>query len=402
MKILLVNSVYGIGSTGKIVKKLYEGIISAGNQAVVCYGRGEKNEDPSIIKICTNIEFYLHVLLSRVLGLNGMFSLLATQRLIKEIKRFKPDIVHLHNVHGYYINYYRLVTYLKKTEVPVIWTLHDELMFTGNCAYAFNCEKWKTECNKCMQKREYPKSWIFDFSKYQYILKKTLFQNADNFHFVTPSEWLGKRVSQSILKKRNSSVIRNGIDTTDVFYPITDNEMYHIINPDNKKIVLSVTDDILDERKGIQYTIELAKKCPEYLFIIVGGKIDNCDIGNIVFVEKTKDQNMLAKYYSIADVFLITSLCDNFPTVCIEALSCGTPIVGFDVGGIAETAPLSQIGLFVKDRDIEELRKAVQKFVCADREKNRRVCREYAQNHYDGRLMIDAYLKMYESLVKRI
>lgn len=397
MKVMLVNSVYGIGSTGKIVKDLHNQINSNGDQAVICYGRGKRVDDLNVKKICSKSSFYSHACLSRLTGLSGLFSNRATKTLIEEIESFSPDIIHLHNLHGYYMNYYSFVDYIKKTDIPIVWTLHDELMYTGNCSYAFSCEKWKIGCKNCPQKREYPKSLFLDTSGFLYKKKKQMFSNFDNCTYVTPSKWLADRVKGSIIHSSKIRVIQNGIDTEKTFKPSFDHKLYESINPEHRKIVLTVTDDVFNERKGLKYYIELASENQELLFVVVGGIIKDCKCNNIVFVELIHSQEELAKYYSIADAFVITSLCDNFPTVCLEALACGTPVVGFNTGGTPETAPNDDIGSFCEFGNVEklsfELKKVINNKVMGDR------AREYATSHYSYKTMLNEYSKLYKELI---
>lgn len=395
MKIMLVNSVYGVGSTGRIVKDLKDQINASGNYAMVCFGRGTKVNDKEVKKICSNASFYTHAGISRVTGLNGMFSNAATKKLIDEIENFKPDVIHLHNLHGYYLNYYKLIEFLKNKGIPIVWTLHDELMFTGNCSYAFTCDKWKSECKACTQIKDYPKSMFFDTSKLLYHKKKKLFAGFSNCHIVTPSNWLAERVKQSIIYTGKIKVIHNGIDVHDVFVPGYDNKLYERINPQHKKIILTVTDDIFCERKGIKYFIELASKFKDYLFVVLGGVFPGFKSENIMFIDRVNSQRMLAEYYSMADAFVITSMCDNFPTVCIEALACGTPVIGFATGGTMETAPDLKIGMFSKYAELDALASNLRKIVSSDREKLRSDCRNYAVKHYSKEEMTNSYLDLY-------
>ena len=401
MKVMLINSVYGVGSTGKIVKDLYDQINSAGDQAVVCYGRGKDVEDANVIKICSDLSFYSHAAFSRVTGLNGMLSNRATRKLISEIEYFKPDIIHIHNLHGYYLNYFKFVEYLKRTNIPVVWTLHDELMFTGNCAYSFECEKWKTGCFECPQVKEYPKSIAFDTSSLLYNKKRKILSHFSNCTYVTPSAWLGDRVKKSFLNPSNVHVIHNGIDVENIFYPRINKELYESINPEHKKIVLTVTDDVFSKRKGINYIIELASIMSDCLFLIVGGIIKDCKLQNVKFVSLIRTQKDLAEYYSIADAFVITSSCDNFPTVCIEALSCGTPVIGFDTGGTSETAPIETIGWFSPYGELDSLARSIRYFISMNRDDVRKKCRVFAISQYTREAMTLAYINLYHEIMGR-
>lgn len=394
MRILIVNSVFGQGSTGKIVEDLYQRLCEEGNEVKVCYGRGQCQNNPNIVKVGYDFETIIHATLARIMGISGCFSYFSTKKLINIIEQFNPDIVHLHNVHGYYMDYYKVVKYLKKKKMKVVWTLHDELMFTGNCDYAYECDLWQTGCHACEQIESYPKSLFFDFSSIQYKWKHRLFMGIEQFEIVTPSAWLKNRVEQSIMSEANVAVIHNGIDVNNVYYPQSSER-----ERENQKIVLIVTDDLKSVRKGLNYSLKLADICanthPEVVFWIVGGTDENNNRENVKYFGMIKDKHELAKIYSKADILLITSQCDNFPTVCIEALACGTPILGFNAGGIAETAPHKRIGTFVSKNDMDSLRDALYNMLGWNREQTRIECRKFAEKEYSRELMIDRYMNMY-------
>lgn len=397
---LFVNSVYGVGSTGKIVRDLCRGLIQRGDEVKVCYGRGSNTKDDYTVKICSKVEFYSDALLTRLTGIHGYFSNVATNHLIKEIEDFSPDIVHLHNIHGYYVNIFRLVNYLKKKKIKVVWTLHDELMFTGKCSYAYECNKWETGCLKCPQINEYPKSLLFDRSKSLYVHKKNVFRDINNFCFVTPSQWLAKRVKKSILSDAECRVINNGIDTVNTFCVQSKRNEKIDEKFNHKKVILTVTDDVYSERKGLDCFIELARKSDDHseIYVVVGGERNDVKMENLYFVSRTENQAELAAYYSRADVFVITSRCDNFPTVCIEALACGTPVVGFNVGGVAETAPQSDIGKFVELNSVSKLQDAIRYFLQCDKETVKKKCRNYASIHYSTSAMVNEYCDLYRKI----
>lgn len=400
MKVLYVNSVYKEGSTGRIVYNICKHMEAIGNDVYVCYGRGKKADKENISRISSPIEVYIHVIMARLTGIEGVYSYPATRRLISIIKREKPDIIHLHNLHGYYLDYFHLIDVISKMNCKVVWTLHDELMYTGSCAYAFSCDKWKTECHNCPENSSYPKSLIFDFSREMFKKKKRRFENLKNVTFVTPSYWLKDRVRQSIIGKNNIETIHNGIDIDGVFFP-RDKVQIKGINSD-EKIVLTVTDDVNCERKGIRYTLQLAKMYlgEKVKFVIVGGSVADCNLSNVVFIEKTDSADDLAAYYSTADVFIITSQCDNYPTVCLEALACGTPIIGFDSGGIKEVCDSNEISTFVKLNDLVQMEEKIKKFLSQDREILRGKCRQFAEKKLGNDIMVDQYIKLYGALLE--
>lgn len=396
MKVLLVNSVYGVGSTGKIVKDLYVELKSNGHLPIAVYGRG-KVEEENIIKISTPLSVKIHALLSRLTGYNGAFSNKSAKRLIKLIENVKPDIVHLHNIHGYYINFYKLLRHLKKNNIPTILTMHDELMYTGNCAYAYDCLGYLNDCKMCNNIKEYPKSYI-DTAAKQLVKKQYCFKDFNNLTIVTPSVWLKDKADNSLLKDIKKHVIYNGIDTINTFFNrdyLKAREKYNI---KYDKIAIAVSDDFSDKRKGLDDIIKLAKKDSSIGYIIVGTD-KNCNLNNVICIKRTENQEELSELYSMADVLVITSRADNLPTVCLEGIACGTPVVGYDVGGVAETAPCG-LGGFAPLGDIEQLYKLMLEFIDKGRDKDFKVkLREYAEHNYSRQAMLASYMALYKELI---
>ncbi len=363
MKVLLIDVNCKYSSTGKIVYDLYTEINKRGDTAAICYGRGPKIKERGIYKFSGDIEVYIHAFLTRLTGLTGCFSFFATRNLLKYIKEFKPDIVHLHDLHAYFVNIKPLISYLKRKKIKTVWTFHCEFMYTGKCGYAYDCEKWKSGCGKCPSLREYPSSLFFDFTRKMFNQKKRLFEGFDNLTIVTPSEWLAGRVRQSFLKDKDIKVIHNGIDT-DVFHPVSYEHLKLRHGLKDEKIVLAVAPDLMSERKGGKWVVELAKRfaSQNVRFIMIGIDDLNSDFGeNVISLGRLNDQNELAAYYSMADVFVICSKKENFPTTCIEALCCGTPVCGFDAGGTKETA--LDYGVFVEYGDIKNLYYAIHELL---------------------------------------
>jgi putative colanic acid biosynthesis glycosyltransferase len=396
MKVLLIDVNYKNSSTGKIVYDLYSSLNKNGYTAAVGYGRGPLVDEPNVLKISSNGEVYVHALLTRITGITGKYSPFATHNLIKFIDDFNPDVVHIHELHAYFINLSPVINYLKKNKIKTIWTFHCEFMYTGKCGHAYECEKWKSECGNCPQVKEYPSSMFFDFTKKMFNEKKELFQGFNNLTIVTPSQWLADRVKQSFLKDKDITVIHNGIDTTNIFYPRVFNHLKEKHNIGDEKIVLAVAPDLMSEQKGGKWVLELAEKFKgqNVKFIFIGVEELNKEYdANIIALGRTNNQQELAEYYSMADLFVICSKRENFPTTCIEALACGTPVVGFDEGGTKETAP-GELGFFVKYGDIDALEKVViQKL------KNKKIaekCIEYSKEMYSKDKMFKNYLRLYK------
>lgn len=397
MKVLLVDVNYKNSSTGKIVHDLAHELIMSGHKARVLFGRGEPINNDVALRIAPIWEVYFHALMTRLTGLVGVFSYFATRRMINEIKRFKPDVIHLHELHGYYVNYSKVVRFLKISNIPIVWTFHCEFAYTGKCGYAYDCEKWKSECSSCPQIKEYPSSLYFDFTRYMFNQKKKDFEGFGNLTIVTPSAWLARRVKQSFLSDYDVRVIHNGIDTQSIFYPRLSNTQ-----SESKKTVLAVAPDIMSERKGGRWVLELARRFSDNVeFIMVGvvGDVDGVP-SNVRLVDRTNNQNELAEYYSDADLFLICSKRENFPTTCLESLACGTPVVGFDEGGTAETAP-GRLGHFVPFGDVSALELAINDYFEDRSEIDQNECRIFAEQNYSKQAMYSNYVRLYSDVMNK-
>ncbi len=335
MRILQINSVCNSGSTGQIVYELHKQLIADGHNSVVCFGRGDKRTLPGTYRFGNHFGMLLHVALSRITGMTAIFSNYATTRLLRFMNEFQPDIVHLHNLHGYYVNMYRVLLYLKKSRIPVIWTLHDEYMYTGKCGLALGCMKWEKICFQCPQVKEYPTSIYIDCSKLLHQKKKKALCDFSNLTIVTPSEWLALRVRRSFLRDKKVVVIPNGIDTVHIFHPVPFDDLKTELGLTTEHIVLAVAPDIMRPIKGGRRILDIAKQMlgENVKFILVGVQdlAERFD-ENIIAIGKTQSQFELAKYYSMAHVFLLCSEQETFSLTCAEALACGTPVVGYQAG----------------------------------------------------------------------
>lgn len=396
MKILLIDVNCKYSSTGKIVYSLYQHLKQSGHTVAVCYGRGEKINESGIYKFGLDWETHIHAGLARLTGKNGYYSPFSTNRLINYIEEFKPDVIHVHELHAYFVNIYQLLEHINKKKIKVVWTFHCEYMYTGRCGVTQGCDKWLNGCGKCPNIKEYPKSMFFDFSKEMFLDKKNALEDFD-FTIVTPSQWLANRVKKTFLSKHKVIVIPNGIDTEKVFYPRKEKPMlFNMVKP-NKKIILSVAPNILSEQKGGKYILELSEKMKDldYEFVLIGTDETKRYSENILFIQKTKNQDELAKWYSLADIFLICSTMENFPTTCLESLSCGTPIIGFDCGGTAEIAPIPY-GNFVSLGDTKGLQDLTLK-IDTSNEFHKNI-RNFAVENYDTSIMSKRYEELYKSL----
>ena len=340
MKYLFINSVAGFGSTGRIIAETCRGLMKQGHECRIAYGRNKANcDDITTIRIGTELDYRVHGAMNRLLDNQGFGSARATRAFLEEIKLFDPDVIWLHNLHGYYIHIGLLFAYLRDCGKEIRWTLHDCWTFTGHCAYFdfVGCDKWKTGCYACPQKREYPTSLLLDNSSKNYAHKRKLFTGIPNLKIYTPSQWLADLIRSSFLGEYPVEVVRNTVNT-DVFKP-THSDFRKVHALENKKIVLCVA-SIWNQRKGLEDVIALSRLLDDQYRIVLVGKLpDSCKRlpDNIVHVERTDSQQALASIYTAADVLINPTYEDTYPTVNLEALACGTPVITYRTGGSPES-----------------------------------------------------------------
>ena len=347
MKILQINSVCGIRSTGRICTDLAEVLEQNGHECKIAYGRETIPEiyRTSTVKIGSDIDIKIHALQSHIFDNAGFCSRTATNKFIEWVKNYNPDVIHLHNIHGYYINIEILFNYLAEANKPVIWTLHDCWAFTGHCAYYsyIKCDKWKKGCMNCPQKKRYPSSLVFDFSKKNWERKKNLFTSVKKMTLVTPSRWLANQVEQSFLSNYPIKVIPNGIDLN-VFKP-TPSNFRKAHNLEGKKIILGVA-SAWGPRKGLDDFVKLSKILDDNYKIILVGLTEKQKKElpkNILGITRTNNVRELIEIYTAAYVLFNPTYEDNYPTVNLEAQACGTPVVTYRTGGSIESVPCQNI-----------------------------------------------------------
>lgn len=402
MKILQINSIVNSGSTGRIAEEIGSQIIKEGHESYIAFGRGNRPSASKLIKIGSFKDVLLHGLYSLFFDKHGFGSIQSTRKLIKQIDEIKPDVIGLHNVHGYYINVELLFNYIKIKNIPIIWTFHDCWPFTGHCAYfdSISCEKWKTACTNCELKNKYPKSILIDNSSHNYFKKKNLFNQVNNVTIVTPSIWLKNIVKDSFLK--HSVVhIPNGVDLT-VFKPVLDlNEIKDKYNIGSKKVVLGVA-SIWDKRKGLDDFIKLKFDSNSEVKIVLVGlsklQIKNLP-PNIIGIERTESISELAALYSLADVFVNPTYIDNFPTTNIESLACGTPVITYKTGGSPEAID-EFTGIIVEKGNLSSLENAINHVLILGKENYSKACRERAEKFYDKNDKYNDYFNLYETILK--
>lgn len=403
MKILQINSVSGIGSTGRMTTSIHNLLKKNDYESYIAYGRKEPLNKNNTIRIGTKFDNYLHVAKTRLLDQHGFGSKTATRKFIKYVDRLNPDVIHLHNLHGYYINIEILFKYLKETNKPIVWTLHDCWAFTGHCVhfeYA-GCNCW-TDNGKyaCIQKESYPKSWIINNSKNNFKRKKNAFTGVNDLTIITPSVWLANLVKQSFLKEYPVKVINNGINLK-IFKPVQSdfeqkNRLY------NQFIILGVA-NVWDKKKGLQYFMRLSQYISRDSVIVLVGlnkeQLNNLP-AKIIGIQQTDDIHELAEIYSIADVFVNPTLEDNFPTTNLEALACGTPVITFNTGGSGESV-CQKCGYVIEQGNFEELVNKINHIKNQGKYSYTRYAVNNAVEKYNEKYRFKEYIDLYLQLHKK-
>ncbi len=404
MKILQINSHYNQGGAARIVACIHRQLLANGQQSYVAYGRGRKTAEEGCYRFNTAPEIYGSALFSRVFGINGWCNRLATKRLIAFIKKVQPDVIHMHTLHGYYLNLPMLFQYINNREIPCVWTFHDCHAFVGNCGYFFDCDKWVAGCGKCQYLKNYPTSQFFDFTKFMWRRKKELFTVGEKKMIVTPSEWLTEEARRSFFGKYPCVTLRNGIDVKGTFYPRDKKECREKYGYGGRdKLVLGIAVGYSDPRKGAKYIIQTAKDLGnEAKVILIGWEEKNNamiqGISNIIPLPATSSTEMLAEYYSMADVFVLPSLAENYATVSLESMACGTPVVGFDAGGIPEQLTGGR-GIAVPTGNQEAFTKAVRKALSGEDDLLRgEELAQLIRAENSVEKMTEEYMKLYQNL----
>lgn len=362
MKIVQINTVYGTGSTGKITAALYSLARTEGFEAYAAYGRGKATSDTHTFKIGNPTDFLAHVLVNFFQGKSGFGSKTVTKRFLRWLDEIRPDVLHLHNLHGFYIHTGLLFDYIKSHNIPVIWTLHDCWPMTGQCAFFdyADCDRWQSSCHDCpIYRTEYPYSLFKDNSRRNYIDKKNIFSGVRDMTIVTPSKWMADIVKRSYLKDYPVKIIHNGVDLS-LFKPVSSSSA-----PCSRKVILGVA-NVWEHRKGLKYFLELADvlDAASYHIVLIGVNrkqqryIQKKYAGSVTALTRTSNQEELVQWYNRAYVYVNPTLEDNFPTTNLEALACGTPVITFNTGGSPESIT-DQCGITVEKGNTEQLKKAI-------------------------------------------
>lgn len=415
MKIVQINT-FPYKATGHIMLDIHKILTAQGYDSYVCWGRGRPSNNNHEIVIADNIGVKFHGIYTRLLDKTGFASRRATKKLLRRLDEIKPDIIHLHNIHGYYLNIELLFNYIREHNINVVWTLHDCWPMTGHCA-GFDmcgCEKWETGCFNCEQRNMYPASRLFDNSKWNWTKKRDLFTGL-SILIVTPSRWLKNIVQKSYLKDYRCEVIKNGIDL-EIFRPVSMEKTEKVkekYNLDNRKIVLGVASE-WTIKKGLNDFLKLSEMMENIQFIVVGltEKQLKGMPRNIRGIKRTENQEELAAFYTMADVFFNPTYEDNFPTTNLEALACGTPVITYDTGGSPEALDVNTKDLSMSIGEViekvssktvsyETVKSKIYSFL--EKDKNdiqSQACRNIAME-YRAKKQFEKYIELYNELIRK-
>ncbi len=405
MKVLIVD-VYGFThSTGKITTLQYRYLKRFGHDVRVCYRgiREPKIDNSDYVAVAGMIEPGLGRLFAWITGYEGYTHPLATRRLIKETESFKPDIVQLNILHGYFINSNPYIEYLKKNKYKVCYTMMDEYAYMGKCPFSFSCEQFITGCvGNCPEQKRYPASWFFDRSKFIFDAKKKAYAGFKDIIFTGPGWVVDRAKSSALLRNFKIEELDEPVDFGKTFYPRDTEALRKKLGiPQENKVILTVA-QLSDTRKGGIYVFDVAERLlhrKDISFVFVG-----CDVKvpkelpNMINIPFVTSQDELACYYSLGDLFIITSLADTMPNVCIDAMGCGTPLAGFAEAGTPYVAP-AEFGTFTKTFDIEALVKVIEDTPKKDTARIK-ACHEYAVGRYSPEVIIRKLEAIYKELIK--
>ncbi len=392
--LLQINSCANWGSTGKIAEQINQTAAFQGWETYIAFGRSVNPSQSKLIRVGNTLSQAIALLEARLFDNDGLANRIATRRLVKKIKKIKPDIIHLHNLHGYYINYKILFDYLNSSNIPVVWTLHDCWSFTGHCGHfvGANCDKWKTHCSECPLKKGYPTSLWLDKSARNYNLKKHLFSANKNLHIVPVSQWLASLVRQSYLKDADVRIINNGIDIN-FFRPISTGEK-------SKFSILGVS-SVWTQSKGLYdfYRLREVLDVDQYDITLVGLRDEQVKAlpKGIKGIMRTNSVEELVQYYATSDVFVNPTYGDTFPTTNLEALACGTPVITYLTGGSPESID-QRTGIVVEQGNVNGLCEAIFTIKRNGKQMYSDACRDRAEKLFNKEDRYLEYVSLFSEL----
>ncbi|KPJ56229.1 hypothetical protein AMJ49_05365 [Parcubacteria bacterium DG_74_2] len=400
-KTLIINTTFSKGGAARIAQSLYGDFKKAPEfSSYFTYGRGSKRKEEKVFKFSFFPEVFFHGMLTRLTGLQGHGSYFSTKRLEKFILKEKFVLIHLHNLHGYYLNL-SFVKFLGKLNIPIIWTLHDAWPITGRCSYFLDCNRWKSGCWDCPNLSWYPKTY-FDSSAFMWKRKREAFNSGWNPVIVCPSEWLADQVRESYLAKFKIEVIPNGINT-EIFKPKDKTEIRKRLRVDlNKKIILFVADKLTDERKGAKYFFEALNyiKNENWQVLTLGSKFGLVKNDKIKELGYVSNLNFISDVYNAADLFCTTAIDESFGLTTTESMACGVPVVGFRTGGIQEQVS-EKCGIIVDKKNTKKLAVAIEELLNNNqkRKESGLNCREKVLRNYSIEKFKQQYMDLYETLL---
>lgn len=408
-KLLQINITANWGSTGKIAEQIGLCAISHGWESYVAYGRWCNPSQSHLIKVGNKLDTYMHYGEQRIFDNEGLCSRGATKKLIRQIEDIKPDVVQLHNIHDHYLNYRLLFKYLNQTDIKVVWTFHDCWAFTGHCFHFVTkkCDRWRTGCHDCPLKNEYPKTFL-DRSREHYDLKKQLFGGCKNMTIVPVSNWMGDFVKESFLKGRRIEVIHNGVDQK-TFKPYGGKP-----SAEDGRLRIIAVSSVWYPDKGEFDIYKLREMLPEDEFEITMVGLSEKQVkklpSGIRGIQRTQNVQELVQLYAESDVLINPTYADTFPTVNLEALACGIPVITYRTGGSPEairddsfdklrnqTVESYPCGMVIEQGNVEDLTDAIRKM--KEHPLSSEDCRKRAEEYFDKDKCFEEYIKLYQNLI---
>lgn len=408
-KLLQINPVIRTStSTGRIMQEIGELAIANGWESYLAYSGGRDGLPKCkshLLPVGNRLDVVCHAIETRLFDRHGLASRKATKKIIREISKIQPDVIHIHNIHGYFLNYKLLFEFLKEYGRPVIWTVHDCWLFTGHCYHysSVHCYRWKERCHHCPQKKAFPASWFRDRSRKNYLDKKLAFNSLpkDKFLIVPVSEWMMSEMQASMLGSCRMKVIHNGIDTQTFAPRQNTEEIRQKYGLASKHVIMAIASIWLPE-KGIKDLFELSTLLHDNECIVMVGvdkKLQQQLPSNIIGIQRTADVNELAELYSYATVVVNPTWQDNYPTVNLEAIACGTPVVTYRTGGSPESIT-EDTGFIVEQGDVKGIIEAVRTIERKGKDFYSIACRTYAEKHFSKKMRYMDYIKLYDELSK--
>lgn len=399
--LLQINVAATNGSNSSIARDIGSLALKKGWTSYIAYGRRALPCESTLIRIGNDLDVKIHGFIARVFDMQGLGSRIATKQFLKKVDKINPDIVHIHNIHGYYLNYKLLFEYFNKNHIPVVWTLHDCWSFTGHCAYfsLINCEKWKTQCEKCPARHSYPKSLFFDRSRNNYNLKKHLFTSLKKLHITTVSKWLQGLVYESFLNKYPVDIVFDGIDTKSFTY--RDSNLRKELSLDGKFVLLAVASTWV-ESKGWKDYIKLSRILPQDIVLVMLGVKETQQLelpDNIIALPRQNSREKLAEYYSMADVLLNLSYQETFGMTTAEAMACGTPGISYNKTACPELIS-PETGIVVEAGNLDQILSAINVIKTNGKVYYSKACRQRVLDNFDFSKVNLKFFDIYEQMLQ--